>query len=106
MARPKTIKRKLKIPPGNNIVLNLKVPIVKLPLRQPHCCTYHPKHGLVYITGGAYEVMGRLSNHWHWRKVLRVNGKYQLTGPTFTGYGFEFDKAEQPTQVEAVNAHA
>lgn len=49
----------------------------------------HPIHSLVYITEGAMWVDGRLSNHWSWRKVRRDT----LTGPTYHGYGYEFDPA-------------
>ncbi len=52
----------------------------------------HPKHGVVYITGGAFYIEGRLSNHWTFRKVLkdgrlgRSDGDYgSATWPTPKG---------------------
>lgn len=43
----------------------------------------HPVDGVIYVTGGAYEIGGRVSNHWRWRKV----NKDGTLGEEGHGYG-------------------
>jgi len=41
----------------------------------------------VYIVNGAFEVNGRLSNWWTWRRIIKTkNGDVSL-GPEESGYG-------------------
>lgn len=49
-----------------------------------NCVSEHPRDGLVYVTGGQYEVNGRISNFWYWRK-LNPDGTLGAEGH---GYGW------------------
>ncbi len=44
--------------------------VKRVPLRHGQVRT-HPKHGPVFITDGAEEICGQVSNHWTFRKVLK-----------------------------------
>ena len=44
----------------------------------------HPEYGLIYITGGIYQVNGRISNAWDFRKVLKDG---RLSARVYGDYG-------------------
>jgi len=55
---------------------------------------WHPEPGIlpgypadVYIVNGQYEVDGRLSNFWTWRKILKSKSGRISLGPEVHGYG-------------------
>lgn len=55
---------------------------------------WHPGPGIlkgypcdVYIVGGQYEVNGRISNSFYWRRVLKDSKGNITLGKTISGYG-------------------
>jgi len=55
----------------------------------------------VYILHGHYKVDGRVSNFWHWKKVL-IDKKSNITlGPEETGYG-SFRESKKKYNIEII----